>query len=86
MAAAAIDFHVPTKSGEALAGVIGTKDGLGFALNDCVARPVAPTMYLSSLLIAKNHNAQAVTCYLLHNCFGPDNCTMTKQYRPDVHC
>ncbi len=87
MAAAAIELQVTTKPGEALAGVIGTKDGLGFALGDCAARPVAaPAMYLGWLLIAKNNNAQAVTCCILYNRIQPDNCAMTKEYRPDVYC
>ena len=61
--AAAIDFHVTTKPGEAFAGAIGTKDGLGYALGDCVALAVAaPAMHLGWLLIAENNNAQAVTC------------------------
>ncbi len=87
MAAAAIDFHVTTNPGEALAGAIGTKNGLGFALGDCAARPVAaPAMHLGWLLIAKSNNAQAVTCCILYNHFQPDNCAMTKEYRSDMHC
>ena len=47
MAAAAIDCHVATTPGEALAGAIGTKDGWIFAQGDCAARPVAaPEMHL----------------------------------------
>ena len=82
MAAAAIDSHVTTTPGEALAGAIGTKDGWGFVLGDCAARPVAtPAMHLGWLLIA-----QAVTCCMLHNHFQPENCAITKVYTSDVHC
>ncbi len=82
MAAAAIDSHVTTTPGEALASAIGTRDGWEFALGDCAAWPVAAhTMHLGWLLIA-----QAVTCCILYNHFQPEKYAMTKAYRSDVHC
>ena len=66
MAAAAVCSD--NKPGKAPAGAIGTKDGLGFGLGDCVARPVAaPAMHLGWLLIAKvkTHQLGHATSYTI---------------------